>query len=342
MHARASWGSVRFPGLSLLLSAFGLVFSVLLFPKIAPVWLLQFIGTVSGVLYANTVHVLYTNSVHTLYHLAGKDLLLYWAGNRQWITGAVFAGGCIRDAVDAIDEERAFTEAEREAFEAFAAEVESMSVGSEPIPGAETALLTGKRRDTGAISDVRQQYQETVMSVPGYDDVYGEELTENVAAEFNAELATVIDDRIQFTPSLQELLVRQASNSALERERYLEALAVERRSVVNARSRLTEIEPVFERTDPVRLHHASFDELLGYEASLESATEECEKLLEDRQHEIHTNNRSVRGRSAGTFLQQYLYRSLETSFPVLSSALEGIRKIGDRRRTVVRSIARRY
>lgn len=342
MHARVSLGPGRFPGASLLLSVLGLLFSVFLFPKIAPVWLLQFVGTVSGVLYTNAVQVLYTSAVHMLYTLPGKDHLLYWAGNRQWITGAVFAGGYIGNAVDAIDDERAFTEAEREAFEAFAAEVESMSVGSAPAPGAEAALLAGKQRDTGAISDVRTQYRQTVMSVPGYDDVYGEAFTENITAEFNGEIATVIDDGMRFTRPLQELLVRQSSNSALERKRYLETLAVERRSVVNARSRLTEVEPVFDRIDPTRLHHASFDELLEYEASLEDALEECEQLLEDRQHEIHTNNRSVRGRSTGTFLQEYLYRSLETPFPVLSAALEGIRKLGDRRRTVVRSIARRY
>lgn len=342
MHARASLNSVRFPGLRLLFSALGLAFSVLLFPKIAPVWLLQFVGAVSGMLYANVVYVLYANAVHMLYYLAGKDHLLYWAGNRQWITGAVFAGGCIRDAVDAIDDERAFTEAEREAFETFAAEVESMSVRTGPTSGANAAVLAGRQRNAVAIGEIREQYRETVMSVPGYDDVYDEELTENVAAEFNEELATVLDDGVQFTRPLQELLVRQSSNSALERERHLEALAVERRSVANARSRLTEIEPLFERTDPVRLHHASFDELLEYEACLGDATAECEQLLEDRQHEIHTNNRPARGRSTGTFLQEYLYRSLETSFPVLFSTLEGMRKLGDRRRTVVRSIARRY
>lgn len=333
MNVRGLSDALAAPGWRLVASGFGLLFSVLLFPKITPIWLLQFAWTVWSALYVHALQL--------LYFLASKEYVLYWFANRQWITGAFFAGGYIREAVEEIDDEREFTAAERDAFEAFADEVASISVTPRSNAGSPPAALAGRNADSGSLEAVRERYRETVMSVPGYDEVYGEPFVENAAAEFGADLAAVVDGDTGLTPPVRELLVQQSSASALERERHLEALATERQSVVNARSRLREIEPVVERIDPRGLHRCSFEELLEHEAALVDAVEECERLLEDRQRDIHTNDRRMR-RSKGTLLQEYLYRPLDTPLPVVSSVLDGIRALSDRRRAVTRSIARRY
>lgn len=333
MNVRGLSGTPGVPGWRLIASGFGLLFSVLLFPKVTPIWLLQFAWGAWSVLYAHAVQL--------LCFFASKEYLLYWAANRQWITGAVFAGGYVREAIDEIDDEREFTAAERDAFEAFADEVESMSVTPRSSTGSPPAALAGRDVGADSLETVRERYRETVMSVPGYETVYGEPFVENAAAEFGEDLAAMVDGDTGLTPPVRALLVRQSSASALERERHLEALATERRSVVNARSRLRELESVVERTDPRGLHRLSFEELLEHEADLADAVEECERLLADRQREIHANDRRMR-RAKGTLLQEYLYRPLDTPLPVVSSVLEGIQALSDRRRAVTRSIARRY
>lgn len=321
-------GRVRSLGWHGGISVAGTLLAVFLFPKLAPVWLLQFVGGVSSALNPVFGHV------------------LYCVGNREWIAGAMFTGGYIKEAIDRIDDEREFTEAERDAFEAFAADVASMSIPSgpsaSPMVESNVTALSGGRSDTDRLRRVRSLYHETVMSVPGYDSVYGDGVDESLAAEFGDELAIAVVDGTQFTRPLRGMLTEQASTAARERERHLETLGVERRSVVDAGARLGEFDPLLERTNPRNIPQQSFEELLGYETDLGRATAECRQLLEDRQVEIHTENRRAGRRSDRASFQEYLYRPLETSFPVLSTALERLSTLRDRRRAVVRSIARRY
>ncbi len=310
------------------ISIIGALLAVFLFPKFAPVWLLQLLGAVSSVLHP----------------VVGQ--FLYGICNREWIAGAMFAGGYIKSAIDQLDDEREFTAAERDAFESFAEDVAAMSVPSGssagPMAGTNVKVISGGRSDTDRLDQVRSRYRDTVMSVPGYDSVYGDTIDESIAAEFGDELAAAVVDGAQFTRPIQGMLVEQASTSKREREQHLETLAVERRSVVDAGTRLDEFDPLLERTTPRNLPQRSFEGLLEHEADLSRATTECRQLLEDRQERIHSENRRAGRRYDQTSLQEYLYRSLETPFPVLSTILDRMSTLRDRRGAVVRSIARRH
>ena len=309
-------------------SVVGAVLTALLFPKLAPVWLLQFVGGVSSVVSP----------------VAGY--FVYCFGNREWIACALFTGGYIKEAVGEIEDEREFTEAEIEAFETFADDVASMSVApapsTTPIAGANVTAFDGQGGDGETLRTIRSRYRETVMSVPGYGSVYGDSVDESLAAEFGEELTVAIAGGGRFTEPVRGMILTQASTSAREREQHLEALAAERCSVVDARDRLGKLDPILERTAPRKLPQRSFEELIEYETDIGRATMECRQLLDDRQAAIHGQNGRTGRRSDRTSLQRYLYRPIETSFPVLSTALELISTLRDRRRAVVRSITRRY
>lgn len=316
-------GVVRSFGSRRILPVAGMCLSVVLFPKIAPVWVLHVLGGVAGFLQGVVVH------------------LLWEMANREWIAGVAFVGGYIRGALGEIENEREFTEAERDALEAFAADVRAMTVrGASVDTNAPVLAATGA--DTEQLTRIRARYRETVMSVPNYDEIYDDEFGRSFAAEFGEDLAAVVEGGTQFTRPVRQLLVTQASTSIAERERHLDALETERRSVEAVGMQLAETEPLIERTAPRQLIHSSFEELLEYDREVRNATADAKRLLEARQREIHVNNRHVQRRSSGTFLQEYLYRALDTPFPVLAATLDRLRTLGDRRRAVVDSIARRY
>ncbi|MFO7925620.1 MAG: DUF7260 family protein [Halobacteriota archaeon] len=317
-------GAARSAGTRGLLPVAGMVFSVFLFPKIAPVWVLHLLGGIGGFLNSITIH------------------LLWELTNREWIAGVAFAGGYIRDALGEIETEREFTEAERDALEAFAADVRAMTAQGGPNVNSNAPVLAVGAGNTEQLAQIRARYRETVMSVPDYDEIYDDGFDRSFAAEFGEDLTVVVNGGARFTRPVQQLLLTQTSTSIADRERHLDALSVERDSVVSAGRQLEETDRLVERTDPRRLIHSSFEELLEYDRDIRGAMESYQQLLEERQHEIHVNNRHVQRRSKRTFLQEYLYRALDTPFPVITSTLGRLRTLGERRRAVVDSIARRY
>lgn len=331
-----------------LASAGGILFSVLLLPRVAPMYMFQPFFGIGSLLHFGVFVIfqalqmlfqvlqIFVQSIQVLVQS------VYGATSREWLTGAAFAGGYIRKALFEIEAERKFTEAERDAFQEFAERVKTMSVWTDVGANSNAAVLTKVNGGGNQLREIRQWYRESVMAVPNYDEVYDESFRENFAAEFGDDLATVVTGGAQFTRPVQELLIKQALTSATRREEHLDVLDTELTSVTQADARLRRVEPLIERTAPQKLIHCSFEELIDYERDIRCATEDCRQVLEDRQREIHESNQQLRSRSNRTSLQEYLYRSIDPSFPVLAASLERVHELNDRRRAVIKSIARRY
>lgn len=331
-----------------LASAGGILFSVLLLPRVTPMYMFQpFFGIGSLLHFAIFVILQALQMLFQVLQIFAQTVQMfihsmYGAASKEWLTGAVFAGGYIQKALVEIEAEREFTEAERDAFQEFAEQVKSMSVWSDGGMNSNAAVLTKVNGGGDQLRQIRQCYRESVMAVPNYDEMYGEHFHKNFAAEFGDDLTSVVRGGAQFTQPMRELLINQALTSAAQREQHLDTLEIERISVTNAGARLRRVDPIIEETAPQDLIHCSFEELLDYEHEIGRATERCGEVLEDRQHQIHESNQQLRIRSEQPSLQEYLYRSIDPSFPVLVTALDRIRKLNDRRGAVIRSIARRY
>lgn len=146
-------------------------------------------------------------------------------------------------AAEAIAErERTEVAAERDAFERFAervAELSPVTVDRQPVPlGKGLNESTDKRT-----SELRRAYEETVMSVPHYDDVYGETLEENVTVEFGAEVAELFrpSSAVPFSPQHRDLIVGAAKQGARERANFCEAVDAEIDSVQSTHGKLSEL-----------------------------------------------------------------------------------------------------
>lgn len=259
---------------------------------------------------------------------------------KEITAGFVFLTGYVRRAIDRAETERASIEAERDAFLNFSDTVRGMDVVSHASFETPTTALVSASPDRKQLQTVRDRYRETVMAVPGYEDEYGESLRENMSAEFGEEVTAAVLDGERFTPQLRDLLVGQASAAARQRERLLETIDSEYESLIDARQRLEAAEVSLEDRDESELAAEPFETLLDLDRRSRRDEARYERLLTDRQRQLHRETRWFRTSDA-TFFQEYLYRDLDVRFPVLQAALERIERLRERRQALTRAIARR-
>ena len=301
---------------ALLVSVVGLLFLAVTAPKFLPMWGVKTTGT--GILSQLTAFKLNTDA----------------------LAGLVLAVGYLRDALRSVEDETKSVEKEQEAFLEFADSVRAIPVTHQPVTGTTTANITHTASNTRGLEEVREQYQQTVMSLPDYEREYGESLSEHLTAEFGPDVASVVTDGHQFNEPLRQLLVEQSRLSIDQRERLLDRLSTEKRSLREARSELEPVEQFLDEVDSTVLQEQSVTELVETDETISTHRTRCQSLLEHRQQEIHAVNRRAES-EAETLLQTYLYRDLDTQFPVLHTVLGYIEKLDRRRSALVEELCQR-
>jgi len=299
----------------LMVSAVGLVVAAVAMPKMAPLWASQSVTA--------------TNAQQLLVARPDQNLL----------SGLAMTGGYLREAIETAEQEQVVVRNEQEAFEQFAREVESMSTRAAQ-PSTRGAVPADVATNTAGLTSVRDRYRETVMDVADYEEAYGESLAEHLTAEFGPDIASVVTGGGPLTMPVKQVLVQQAGNAATQREQLSDRIESECESLHELQPRLQAVDAVIERTDVQQLRHQPFEHLIEREHELREQRHTCEQLLASRQREIHRVGSTVGDEQV--FLQEYLYRAMDVTFPVLASVLDRIDQLGDRRRAVTRAISRRY
>jgi hypothetical protein len=205
----------------------------------------------------------------------------------------------IETARDRVSQDRREVRAELCALERFADRVEALDAGTAGTasPGGVTVL---SRATPDAMADVREAYRSTVMDVDHYDEVYGEELRTNVAAELTPEIANAMAGTTATVPAgFTQAVLSAVAATADCRRSHLDLLDDEEASLTEA---LTALEEVLEGlADPTRSDRACLARLDAVAAA--------------RQPEIQRRT----GRASGHELCSYLYGSEPWTYPVLSA-----------------------
>jgi len=213
-----------------------------------------------------------------------------------------------------LERERTETTAERDAFEAFAQRLTTIDAGTGmavevdddmPVP-SQAPLVAGRSESTDQMQRVRVAYRETVMSVPHYEDVYGEPLVENVAAEFGSDLAAGIGptESQTLTQPYKRTLRTGAAHAAQDRQAFVEVLDREAQSLDDARTTLTDLLAPLDSTTISECRRGSF-------------TDRLDQVAQDRQETLRTR-RSL-SRLDGHSLCGYLYQDHSWTYPVLTA-----------------------
>ncbi|WP_254280775.1 DUF7260 family protein [Haloarcula marina] len=200
----------------------------------------------------------------------------------------------ISNALERVQRERREEVRERDAFEAFADRVADLPTTSSTSQSvfAVTALPDRSTTDTEAL---RQAYRDTVMSVPHYETVYDESLTENVRAELGPEIAALFTSTTG--PSLllehQRAVLSAAEQARTDREEFQDTLDAESESLRSLREDLTAVLDELDSTIVPAWYRQQFhDNLLAIIETRQSQLEErsipqldghdlCESLYQD-------------------------------------------------------------
>lgn len=184
--------------------------------------------------------------------------------------------------------------------------------------GIGTAGTATRCRPSEGLSQVRDAYVETVMSVPHYDDLYDETWLESVAEEFSEELAAALDQHTQLHPKLQQSLVTAAAQAGDNRTELLERVETEREAVEDAACELSDIRAELQSLLDQPLAHVEFNALRLTRNRLELLRERCDDLALERQTALRRRRREFPISDIGT-LERYFYGDCEHTYPILAA-----------------------
>ena len=214
-----------------------------------------------------------------------------------------------------LDAERQAVTAELEAFDAFVDRIEAVPA-REPAPAGEVHGLDRGEGGTG-LAAVRDAYEGTVMSVPHYDEDYGDTYRESVVAEFGPEIGTALTESRRFQPYLKRVMIGKARSCRGDRERFLELLDVESESVADVGATLDDLGSELDGFDDGAPAAGAYGALEAEWRRLDAIEAEIDRLATERQRSIIRQRREFSIPSAPD-IPTYLYHAFDADYPLLS------------------------
>jgi len=214
----------------------------------------------------------------------------------------------LKEALDVVNEERTMLRCEAVRFEEFRDSVRLAATGE-----ADDAASAEQTCNLG------QQYRETVMDTPDFQDVYDETLEESLRNELTPRIANRLLAGEPFTARLKRTLLVATSDAIQRRNEFESRLATEAESLETSHEEIGSIRSEIEQLPDCRLTRGQFEILEESWEAYERLEAHCQDILARRQQLLRSSGRRVHIEGETFALNDYLYRNLETSHPVLSA-----------------------
>lgn len=177
-------------------------------------------------------------------------------------------------------------------------------------------------RDADGLDAVRTAYEETVMSVPHYDEEYDDTYVESVAAEFSTDLAAALTDGTRFNAPCKRTLLSAIDAGRSARARLLELLSAEADSLAAAADTLTPLSAELADLEGRAVVTAPHGMLDAYGARLSVLERKCETVADDRQATLFEQRRTGGLPVDEPDLPQYVYQPCSFDYPVMASVAD--------------------
>ena len=239
--------------------------------------------------------------------------------------------GRLARAATALRRERRRTADELKALRAFEERVQDIEPETTVSQGGTVARASVVAGPTDGLDAVREAYEETVMSVPHYDEEYGDGYVESVRAEFSPDLAAALIDGTRFNTRRKQAVLSSSSASQSARASLLETLSSEADSLEDATESLAPLAEELAEFSARSLSEAPFGTFDAYRARLAVLEETCESVADGRQSTLFEQRRTTGLPADAPDVPQYVYQGLGFDYPVmavvadLSAAIERIR-----------------
>ncbi|WP_276245396.1 MULTISPECIES: hypothetical protein [unclassified Haladaptatus] len=268
--------------------------------------------------------------------------LLFYLGAGILTLALVAAALYLGQARRVCETESSRTRTERDAYIRFLRRLSGISV-SQVTTQVQTSGMTVANVQSAdqSIREVREAFEETVMTVPHFTEEYDESLEVHMAMEFGDELARAVRHGTQLTPPLKQALVQQAELARDQRDAMLGTLDRELEELEDATALLESAEEELDDVSSEPFYRRSYADLHAAWERLDDIEDRVTTVLTERQHAMQEGIRfGIRRTDSGSF-HDYLYRPLDVSYPVLADGAKTVDRIQAIRHNVVDMLTRR-
>lgn len=259
----------------------------------------------------------------------------------------------IDDAIARVEDEQTEVESLRRGFERFERAVRERSpatararqqgtqtTASATVPIAKTvAGPTGEDRCRAVCAQFVEHVRPHVVSVPEEEAVL-----ETIREELGEEIALALAPATGagFTEALKGEILSATAQRRAELDAMTRALETEVASLRSAREEVSAMRRWFESADERPLLSLGFDELRRRHERLGEFRQRCARILERRQRHLQatTGSDAAVGLTHQS-LVEYLYGSLPSGHPVLSTVVRAVRYCREYQRAIRDHLTRR-
>ena len=221
-------------------------------------------------------------------------------------------------------EQRAVT-AEIEALDAFVDRIEGVPVRTQAPVGRIRGPDHGGGRP--GLEQVREAYEETVMSVPHYDADYGDTYRESVVVEFGPEVGAALTQGPGFQAHLKQATIGKARSCRADRERFLDILEIESQSTTTVGDELRSIQEELQEFDSGSPSALGYGALEAEWRRLDVLSGKIDRVATTRQRAIIRQRREFTIPSSAPDVPTYLYHEFDDAYPLLSLCVASQKRI---------------
>lgn len=235
----------------------------------------------------------------------------------------------IEQAITCVNDEHSVLQSEQEAFRElreFLRSNQSVSMTQGGVPAARTVV-----QSCGSTREFVDVYRETVIRIDHYKSQYGESVEENMAMELREGIMTGVRANAELNPLLHRQLQIAVDESLQRRSQLLGILDGERDCLQRA---IEDCQTFDRRLDDVpdcRIDVMPFNVLERHWNRLSNLEQRCERVIRRRQQFIVDRRTSDLDLDDHVSFNDYLYRPLESKFPVFETGLELLDRIDHHR-----------
>lgn len=229
----------------------------------------------------------------------------------------------IQSAINRIEQEQYAVRAEQKALEQFRDAVRPMPI---------TITNRGDGNPNSAdLQDVRQVFRNTVMETPDYGTIYAYDIDDSLSKEFNPQIADKLQGTEPLTGDIKRELMTNIKSAKAQRNQFLEFLDEEESVLTSSSEDLQEITHELSNIAEGSVGEHSLDRIIKTWARLDRLESSCEEVISTRQEELKNSERRSISPEDPYHLDEYLYRDLETTHPVLHTATDILIRINKKR-----------